>query len=192
MNQQPAFDEDADPLIESNRNPFTLEVVKNALAAVADEMAATIQRTARSFVVKEALDYSTAVFGAHGDLIAQGTCLPLHMGAMPYAIIAVQDTFAGEMLVLIGGDIADKLQLLSGLRLADLHKFLDLCAPNGDLVGRSPALISPAEVKIIPVETDPVSKAELPQLQAGILLSLLLFLHDSCRVDCPGIKSRIL
>ena len=97
MNQQPTFEEDAAPILESNRDPFTLEVIKNALAAVADEMAVTIQRTARSFVVKEALDYSTAVFGANGDLIAQGTCLPLHMGAMPYAIIAVQDAFAGEM-----------------------------------------------------------------------------------------------
>ena len=87
----------AAPKFESARDPFTLEVIKNALSAVADEMAATIQRTARSFVVKEALDYSTAVFGADGDMIAQGTCLPLHMGAMPYAIEAAQNAFGGEM-----------------------------------------------------------------------------------------------
>ncbi|MEE8246264.1 MAG: hydantoinase B/oxoprolinase family protein [Alphaproteobacteria bacterium] len=79
------------------RDPFTLEVVKNALASIADEMAATIQRTARSFVVKEALDYSTALFDGEGRLIAQGTCLPLHMGAMPYAIMAMQRQFGGDM-----------------------------------------------------------------------------------------------
>ena len=46
----------SDPRAGRARDPFTLEVVKNALASIADEMAATIQRTARSFVVKEALD----------------------------------------------------------------------------------------------------------------------------------------
>jgi len=71
------------------RDPFALELVKNALVALADEMALTIHRTARSFVVKEALDFSTALFLADGQLIAQGTCLPFHLGAMPFAVKAV-------------------------------------------------------------------------------------------------------
>ena len=90
------FDLD-DPRAGRARDPFTLEVVKNALASIADEMAATIQRTARSFVVKEALDYSTALFDGEGRLIAQGTCLPLHMGAMPYAILAMRNHFGDDM-----------------------------------------------------------------------------------------------
>ena len=68
------------------RDPFALELIKNALVALADEMALTIHRTARSFVVKEALDFSTALFLADGQLIAQGTCLPFHLGAMPFAV----------------------------------------------------------------------------------------------------------
>ena len=40
-----------------SRDPFALELIKNALAALADEMALTVYRTARSFVVKEALDF---------------------------------------------------------------------------------------------------------------------------------------
>ena len=75
---------------ETAHDPFTLDVIKNALAAIADEMANTVARTARSFVVKEALDFSTALFNANGELIAQGTCLPLHMGAMPFAIEAAR------------------------------------------------------------------------------------------------------
>jgi len=71
------------------RDPFALELIKNALVALADEMALTIYRTARSFVVKEALDFSTALFLADGQLIAQGTCLPFHLGAMPFAVKAV-------------------------------------------------------------------------------------------------------
>jgi N-methylhydantoinase B len=57
----------------TTRDPFALELIKNALVALADEMALTIYRTARSFVVKEALDFSTALFLADGQLIAQGT-----------------------------------------------------------------------------------------------------------------------
>jgi N-methylhydantoinase B len=57
-------------------------------------MALTIHRTARSFVVKEALDFSTALFLADGQLIAQGTCLPFHLGAMPFAVRAVSTSTA--------------------------------------------------------------------------------------------------
>ena len=60
-------------------------------------MALTISRTARSFVVKEALDFSTALFLADGELIAQGTCLPFHLGAMPFAVASIRRTY-GERI----------------------------------------------------------------------------------------------
>ena len=75
------------------RDPFALELIKNSLAALADEMALTVSRTARSFVVKEALDFSTALFMADGEMIAQGTCLPFHLGAMPFAVKSVMKQF---------------------------------------------------------------------------------------------------
>ncbi|MGH8850183.1 MAG: hydantoinase B/oxoprolinase family protein [Casimicrobiaceae bacterium] len=80
------------------RDPFALELIKNALAALADEMALTVFRTARSFVVKEALDFSTALFLADGQLIAQGTCLPFHLGAMPFAVQSVVRAYPGRIL----------------------------------------------------------------------------------------------
>ena len=43
-------------------DPVTLEVVNNALVGVAEQMAATILRTSYSTVIREMLDYSTAVF----------------------------------------------------------------------------------------------------------------------------------
>ncbi|MCC7273794.1 MAG: hydantoinase B/oxoprolinase family protein [Alphaproteobacteria bacterium] len=78
-------------------DPFARDLVKNALATIADEMALTVARTARSFVVKEALDFSTALFDGAGELIAQGTCLPFHLGAMPFAVAAVMRTFGGRI-----------------------------------------------------------------------------------------------
>lgn len=78
-------------------DPFALELVKNALVTLADEMALTVSRTARSFVVKEALDFSTALFLADGEMIAQGTCLPFHLGAMPFAVRSVLKQFGGRI-----------------------------------------------------------------------------------------------
>ena len=78
-------------------DPFARDLIKNALATIADEMALTVARTARSFVVKEALDFSTALFASDGQLIAQGTCLPFHLGAMPFAVAAVERTFGDRM-----------------------------------------------------------------------------------------------
>ena len=46
----------------SSIDPVTLEVIRNALIAGAEEMSATIWRTARSTVVRETLDFSTALF----------------------------------------------------------------------------------------------------------------------------------
>ena len=69
---------------EAAHDPFTLDIIKNALAAIADEMANTVARTARSFVVKEALDFSTALFNADGELIAQG-----HLPSAPHGRHAV-------------------------------------------------------------------------------------------------------
>ncbi len=60
-------------------------------------MALTVYRTARSFVVKEALDFSTALFLADGQLIAQGTCLPFHLGAMPFAVRSVVRAYPGRI-----------------------------------------------------------------------------------------------
>jgi N-methylhydantoinase B len=84
-------------VIKRGRDPVTIEVIKNALESIADEMALTVVRTARSFVVKEAMDFSTALFNARGDLIAQGTCLPLHLGSMPEALGAILSAYGSEL-----------------------------------------------------------------------------------------------
>jgi len=79
------------------RDPIRTELLKNALAAVADEMAVTVIRTARSAVVKDAMDFSTGLIDQDGELIAQGLCLPLHMGSFPPAMAVVQKEFGGDM-----------------------------------------------------------------------------------------------
>ena len=76
MNQQ--YDDTAPDSID----PVRLEVIRNALLAGAEEMNIAIWRTARSTVVRETLDYSTALFDGHGNSIAQSTRIPVHLNSM--------------------------------------------------------------------------------------------------------------
>lgn len=78
-------------------DPITFEVVKNALDSLVDEMAITVMRTAYSGVVKEALDYSTALCGADGQVIAQGLTIILHLGSFPVAVQSVLTKFDGRI-----------------------------------------------------------------------------------------------
>ena len=49
-------------------DPVRLEVIRNSLIAGAEEMNISIWRTARSTVVRETLDYSTALFSGDGGV----------------------------------------------------------------------------------------------------------------------------
>jgi N-methylhydantoinase B len=63
-------------------DPIRLEVIRNALVAASEEMNISIWRTARSTVVRETLDYSTAIFDGHGRAVAQSTRIPVHLNSM--------------------------------------------------------------------------------------------------------------
>ena len=76
----------------------TRELVKNYLSSAADTMAVTVVRTARSAVVKDGMDFSTAIFNAEGQQVAQGLTLPFHMGAMHPALEAVRKHFGDDVL----------------------------------------------------------------------------------------------
>ena len=49
----------------------TLEVIRNALPAVANEMAADLQRTSYNMMIYEVRDYCTALLNPKGELISQ-------------------------------------------------------------------------------------------------------------------------
>jgi len=68
-----------------------LQVIGNALRAVAEEMGAALVRSAFSANIKERRDCSTALFAADGRMIAQAEHIPVHLGAMPDAVAAVMN-----------------------------------------------------------------------------------------------------
>jgi N-methylhydantoinase B len=76
----------------------TLEVVRNACAAVCEEMNANLIRTGYSPNIKERRDCSCALFDAEGDMIAQAENMPVHLGAMPFSVAAAIERFPPETL----------------------------------------------------------------------------------------------
>ncbi|NHN57689.1 MULTISPECIES: hydantoinase B/oxoprolinase family protein [Halorussus] len=68
-----------------------LEILRNQLESVAEEMGQVLIRGAYSPNIKERQDCSTALFDAEGRLVAQAEHIPVHLGAMPEAVDAVLD-----------------------------------------------------------------------------------------------------
>src|SRR5690606_23731227 len=52
-------------------DPVTLEVIRNALPAIANEMAADLQRTSYNMMIYEVRDFCTAIVDAEGQLVSQ-------------------------------------------------------------------------------------------------------------------------
>ena len=77
-------------------DPILLELIKNGLDAIVDEMAISLVRTAYSNNLKNAMDMSCALCDGQGRLIAQGLTLPLHLGSIPDAIAHIQRKYAGR------------------------------------------------------------------------------------------------
>ncbi|MBO6947450.1 MAG: hydantoinase B/oxoprolinase family protein [Rhodospirillales bacterium] len=76
-----------DTTIRQSTDPFLLEVLKNAFDTIAEEITLTIIRTAYSQIVRDSLDFSTALCDAEGRTLAQGVCTPMHLGSFHDALL---------------------------------------------------------------------------------------------------------
>jgi 5-oxoprolinase (ATP-hydrolysing) len=67
-------------------DPVRLEIFNNLFMAIAEEMGVALQSTATSVNIKERLDFSCAIFGSDGALIANAPHIPVHLGSMGESI----------------------------------------------------------------------------------------------------------
>src|SRR5258707_1013011 len=75
------------PLVDA----VTLEVLRNALESIADEMGAVLKRTSFSPNIKERMDASCVIFDANAQLVAQAEHVPVHLGSMLSAARPILD-----------------------------------------------------------------------------------------------------
>ncbi|MFO1113196.1 MAG: hydantoinase B/oxoprolinase family protein [Rhodospirillales bacterium] len=78
-------------------DPVMLEVFNNLFMSIAEQMGASLANTAQSVNIKERLDFSCAVFDAHGGLVANAPHLPVHLGSMGESIETVIRQRQGTM-----------------------------------------------------------------------------------------------
>jgi len=80
-------------------DPVSLEVMRNALMSIADEMSAALVRTAYSTNIKDRRDCSCAIYMINGDVVAQSEVgIPLHLGVMPAVVRRVLQRFPIDTL----------------------------------------------------------------------------------------------
>ncbi len=83
--------------------PLLLEVFKNRLSSVAEEMGIVLQRTSFSPNIKERKDLSCAIFDPAGNLVAQADHIPVHLGSMSSSVREAINSVSfeeGDMVVL--------------------------------------------------------------------------------------------
>ena len=78
-------------------DPIRLELIKNALVMVSDNMMVSVLRTSRSTLVKSNMDFSASILDADGDMVAQGLALPGHLGATMPALRGCLDYFGDDI-----------------------------------------------------------------------------------------------
>src|SRR5207245_1501454 len=84
-------------------DPFTLEIIKEGLVAISDEMFVTMQRTSMSTIIYEVLDYAVGLTDAQGRLIVQGNGVAGFVGTLTFAVKSVLEKF--PLIELAPGDI---------------------------------------------------------------------------------------
>jgi N-methylhydantoinase B len=85
-------------------DPITRSVVQHRLSSIVIEMGEAMLRTSYSQILNSSRDFSLAICDTRGRLIAQADHIPVHVGALPWATLAVEERFkdvrAGDVILL--------------------------------------------------------------------------------------------
>lgn len=131
------------------RDRVQAQVIRYALELVAEDMATTLMRTARSTVIKEVQDLSCALFDRNGRVIVQSKHAPMllagstltmseamkHMERTPLQlgdVLIANDPFRG------GQHIMDVMMISPVFRDGELIGYVGSVAHHSDLGGASP------------------------------------------------------
>jgi N-methylhydantoinase B len=79
-------------------DPVTVEVVRNKLDGIANEMEMTLVRSSFSPIVKEGLDASASLFTLQGETLAQAIAVPIHLATLIPIVRTFLDKFPVETM----------------------------------------------------------------------------------------------
>jgi len=84
-------------------DPITVEVIRNKLDGIANEMESTLVRSSFSPIVKEGLDASASLFTMRGEALAQAIAIPIHLATLIPIVRTMLDKYPPD--IMIEGDI---------------------------------------------------------------------------------------
>lgn len=89
-------------VVTTEMEPIQLSIFSHRFMSIAEQMGRTLQKTAISTNIKERLDFSCALFGADGGLVANAPHIPVHLGSLSHAVIYQLNYYKGK---LVEGDV---------------------------------------------------------------------------------------
>ena len=130
--------------------PIEVELLRNGLTSICDEMFLAIMKSAYSTNIKERHDHSAAIFDADGQVVVQGESLPLHLASMLGLVEVVLERYGagaikpGDMFlsndpfVGRGSHLPDVAILAPVFRDGALVLFVSNIAHHSDIGGMAP------------------------------------------------------
>jgi len=140
-------------------DPITLEIIRHECTAISEEMSTNLVRSSYSPTIKDREDCSCALFDREGEMISQAENIPVHLGAMQFAVAAalekypIQKLAPGDSIVLNdpyhgGGHLPD-LTLVSPVFFEGGPVALSVNrAHHSDVGGIRPGSIAPDSTEI--------------------------------------------
>ncbi|RLQ94830.1 hydantoinase B/oxoprolinase family protein [Falsibacillus albus] len=84
--------------LKTKIDPFTLEIVKDSLIAIGDEMFIALARTSMSPIIYEVLDYASGLMDSKGQLLTQGNGVTGFIGMLSFMVKETLKKFGAEDL----------------------------------------------------------------------------------------------
>jgi len=134
--------------------PIEIELMRNALSSIVDEVYGALMKSAYSTNIKERKDHSSAIFDADGRVVVQGESLPLHLASMlglvevviahhgkdslrPGDMFVSNDPYVGK-----GSHLPDVALVAPVFHDDELVMFVANIAHHADIGGMAPGSIS--------------------------------------------------
>lgn len=111
-------------------DPFTQEVIVNALRSAAEEMFINLGRTAKSSVIYETLDYACGLVDPDANVIAQANGVPGFLGTLKYCVRDAVEKFGRDGFA--PGDVVLLNDYHGGTHLNDVAMVAPVFADDGN------------------------------------------------------------
>ncbi|MGE0339099.1 MAG: hydantoinase B/oxoprolinase family protein [Xanthobacteraceae bacterium] len=153
-------------------DPITLEVVRNKLDGIANEMQQTLLRSSFSPIVKEGLDASASLFTVEGETLAQACAIPVHLGTLIPVVAKILELFPVAKMKAGDAFIMNE-PYQGGTHLPDIAIVTPIVAKDGRVVAISAAMTHHQDMGGMSPGSVPTNAVEI--FQEGLRIPPLRF-----------------